>query len=116
MMKTVLVGFAAAALGVAVPAAHPMAPNSAYYPESCPVGNMCVYSQETFKGNEISSPISIAIDIPGNFGGVHSWYNNTPARWCVTLDTGGTTYIDPYGFSNYSPAYTIVSLAANGKC
>lgn len=115
MIKALSAGLAMAAMSATGPVAQ-ASPENAYYPESCPVDNMCVYSQQTFKGNEISSPTSIRIDIPGNFGGVHSWYNNTAARWCVRLDTGGTTTIEPYAFSNYGAQFTIVSLAADGTC
>jgi hypothetical protein len=88
-----------ASLG-ALSAALLLAPSAsaASPPDTCPGGDMCVYSQAGFGGNEISSPPSIPIDVPGNFGGVHSFYNNSSVRWCghISIATGGGEYqIDP---------------------
>lgn len=113
MMQSTLLGIAAAGLVAAAPLATPA---SAYYPESCPPGDMCVYSQEIYKGNEISSPPFIPIDIPANFGGVHSWYNNTDARWCALLSNSAKTAIQPYSYSDRSAQFQIVHLDANGGC
>lgn len=87
-------------------------------PENCPDGNMCVYSDGGFGGNEISSPPSIPIDIPGNFGDVRSFYNNSSVRWCAHFGPaagGGEYQVDPYTGVGRS-FYDIVRAAADGSC
>lgn len=111
--RTITLAAAAALAGTVL--LTPAASAAPEPPDSCPNNNMCVYSQGGFGGNEISAPPQIPFDIPANFGGVHSWYNNSDVRWCAHFASGGVYQLDTrQGLGQVY--YDVISVAADGSC